>query len=404
MAELGDPYDVVPQFTHTVRLVLQLHGNDSTLFSMKRELPVRTVSVPLDLDQGQISILRESVDDYNTAWQIISEWCAINRSVDKTRLQKEMYREVRSSVPDLPSQFTSMAIRHSSGTMKTWNKNNPKRRWRDNLRRRKQTLPLDLRTMSLRGNLLTISTRIGHKRIRTMLEIPAWFGDRYPQAKVNAATLHLHHGEQPKINLVFRVGEPAESTGTKTVGIDQGLYNLAVTSEGDKFSGKKVRAANRRYLYNRKTLQQKGTRSAKRRLKAMSGREKRFMRDINHQISKQLAGNQEVSMYVLEDLTGIRGSARSRSKKSRSWLNKWAFGQLDFFIGYKCLSEGKQVEHVDPAHTSQQCNRCGFIDRKNRAKSKFSCVRCGHKDHADLNAALNIKDRYLLSVPEGGAG
>lgn len=373
------------------------------MFLMKPAPATRTVAVRVDLTSDQKQLLQRSVNDYNRSWKIVSEWCATNKSVNRTRLHEALYRRLRNEFPELPSQFSTTVLRHASGTMKTWNKNNPKKRWRKDMVRKQRTLPVDLRTMSLRGNLLTISTRVGQPRIRTLITIPEWFQERYPQAKVNAATIHLDRKGGPVINLVFRIGDPTPSTGTEIVGIDRGIYTLAVSSKGDSYSGSQVRAIQRKYQFNRKTLQQKGTRSAKRRLKAMSGREERFMRDVNHQISKRMANDQEVRTYVLEDLTGVR-KAPSRKGKGRSWLNKWAFRQLGFCIEYKSLAAGKEVFYVDPRYTSQQCNRCGMIDKKNRDRSRFSCLRCGFQENADLNASRNIRDRYLLSVIEDGAG
>ena len=57
-------------------------------------------------------------------------------------------------------------------------------------------------------------------------------------------------------------------------------------------------AYQRKYNHVRSELQEKGTRSAKRRLKAISGREKRFVQDQNHCISKKLANiDEDVSVY-----------------------------------------------------------------------------------------------------------
>lgn len=53
---------------------------------------------------------------------------------------------------------------------------------------------------------------------------------------------------------------------------------------------------------------------------------------------------------------------------------------------------------VDPAYTSQRCNRCGYVDKRNRDRARFDCLNCGHSDDADHNAALNIRDRAIQSL------
>ncbi|MFQ3629329.1 MAG: transposase, partial [Cyanobacteriota bacterium] len=193
---------------------------------------------------------------------------------------------------------------------------------------------------------------------------------------------------------------PQQLTQGKVLGIDRGLYHMVVTSDGQFFSSSQVRATQRRYLHNRKTLQQKGTRSAKRRLKAMSGREKRFMRDVNHCVTKKLANLPDVAVFVLEDLSGIRKNRRG--KKMNKWLGSWSFYQQDLFLAYKAEALGKRVAFGDPRYTSQKCNVCKHIRRTNRTKSRFHCRNCGNRDHSDWNAAKNHRDDYILSTTQIG--
>jgi IS605 OrfB family transposase len=363
----------------------------------------RTVRVAAPFDETQRALLTQTVRDYNQAWAMVVAWCSENQSVNRTRLQKAMYHPIREAFPQMPSQFVSMALRAGAGAVKSWNSNHPRHRWELRAERRKQSIPLDLRTMSLRGALLTVSTRVGQPRARVLVEVPTWWRERYPNADLRAATLRLDAPGGVAVNLIHTMPAPPERTGV-VVGIDQGLYKIAVTSEGGEHSSKKTRAVRRKYQHNRAVSQRKGTRSAKRRLKAMSGREKRFMRDTNHQISKTLAQASDVGVYVLENLTGIRREHPGRDKQTRRWIGQWPFAQLQFDLEYKCQAVGIRVVRVDRAYTSQRCNQCGWTDRRNRRKARFSCRRCGHKANADHNAAANIRDAYLLSTHAGGAG
>lgn len=68
---------------------------------------------------------------------------------------------------------------------------------------------------------------------------------------------------------------------------------------------------------------------------------------------------------------------------------------MEEFCKYKAKSLGKNISFIDPRYTSQKCNCCECIDKKNRIREKFECISCGHSDHADLNAAKNIRDIYL---------
>jgi len=60
---------------------------------------------------------------------------------------------------------------------------------------------------------------------------------------------------------------------------------------------------------------------------------------------------------------------------------------------------GIKSTEVNPAYSSQTCNACGYVDKRNRrSQSKFSCLWCGHTKHADLNAAPNIGERRALPI------
>ena len=126
----------------------------------------------------------------------------------------------------------------------------------------------------------------------------------------------------------------------------------------------------------------------------MSGREKRFMSDVNHCVSKHLAHTPNIGRIVLEDLTGIRRN--KRNKTTRKWLGQWAFHQLEHYITYKAHQQGIEVVLVDPAYTSQRCSACGYTAKNNRHKGTFACRSCGFIANADVNAAINIRNKALL--------
>lgn len=361
---------------------------------------VRTLRLPLVLSDEQFSVLAPVFDLYNQVWGKVVSWCNRNKTVNRTRLQKELYHQLRGTYPELPSQYVSILLREGASAVKSWNSNNPKRRWGLKAVRRRKTLSLDARLFSVRGALLTVSTRVKTPRLRLLLpETPAWFTERYPEGKLNAAQLGVTRSGKPYINLIYRVPQPTQphTSSGETLGVDRGLYKIAVTSKGGEYTSNQVRAVRRRHQHTRATLQQKGTRSAKRRLKAMSGREKRFMSDVNHCVSKHLAHTPSIGRIALENLTGIR---RNRcNKTTRKWLGQWAFHQLEFNIIYKAHQQGIEVALVDPAYTSQRCSTCGYTAKNNRRKGTFACRSCGFIANADVNAAINIRDKSLLPTP-----
>lgn len=189
---------------------------------------------------------------------------------------------------------------------------------------------------------------------------------------------------------------------SRFLGVDLGLVNLATDSDGNSYTGETVEAKRKRSHTARQTYQSTGTKSAKRRLKKMSGKQSRFQRWVNHGIAKRIVQHAKdtTAAIVLEDLTHIRARLTVR-RKQRARQHNWSFGQLRSFISYKAQAAGVPVVLVDPRNTSRTCNRCGFVSKQNRkSQSEFSCIRCGRKANADFNAARNLVVRGSVTAPD----
>ena len=65
-------------------------------------------------------------------------------------------------------------------------------------------------------------------------------------------------------------------------------------------------------------------------------------------------------------------------------------------IEYLAAKSGKVLLKIDPRYTSQTCSACGFVDKASRDREKFICTECGHFDHADKQAARNIKQKAVI--------
>jgi IS605 OrfB family transposase len=189
------------------------------------------------------------------------------------------------------------------------------------------------------------------------------------------------------------------------IGVDMGIKHLAVTDDGETFSGDAVEAVRRRHNRHRRALQKAGTKRAKRRLQRIRMKESGFKRDTNHVISKRLVAKAKgtASSIAIEDLEGIWKRTTAR-RAQRSRMKGWAFFQLRSFLSYKALAAGVPVILVDPAYTSQRCSSCGYTARNNRrSRDAFECRHCGFALGADVNAARNIRTRADVVRPIVGA-
>ena len=182
----------------------------------------------------------------------------------------------------------------------------------------------DVRTVTLRGSQLTFSTC--GRRVKTIISIPGFFTERYPDSegwKLKGANMGIDRKGRVFVNLIYECPDydTVENDG-RIVGLDRGVYNIVTTSDGVHYGAKDARRVKRKYNHVRSELQEKGTRSAKRRLKAISGCEKRFVHDQNHCISKKLANTDgDVSIYVLEDLSSMN-MLRLRGKSNKTMRNR----------------------------------------------------------------------------------
>jgi putative transposase len=198
--------------------------------------------------------------------------------------------------------------------------------------------------------------------------------------------------------VVCDVLEPEEMGIERILGIDLGIVNLAVDSDGTVYSGEAIDRTRERYQKRREGLQRHGTRSARRRLRLLKGKQARFQQDINHTIAKRLVESAQRSAagIGLEDLTGIRQRVKARRSQRPRQAN-WGFFQLRQCVMYKAALAGVPVVLVDPRHTSQECSHCHHIAKGNRlTQNRFSCQRCGYTTTADFNAAQNIKTRAAV--------
>jgi IS605 OrfB family transposase len=226
------------------------------------------------------------------------------------------------------------------------------------------------------------------------------------------------------VALELNIVDPTPDVQKTIVGVDVGQRYLATTATVKEkqffFAGKAVRAKADHYARLQKRLQRKGTRSATRRLRLLSGRERRFKLDVNHVIAKTIVERHPQAFIGLENLAGIRDRTKRRKrrrkgKKSLSLtpqqrranrhVSRWAFAELHDMITYQASLTGSVAVKVDADYTSQACPLCGYTDEKNRPGHGllFICqneqcqyrLRTGRSYtlHADLTGARNIAMR-----------
>ncbi|GAA2353604.1 RNA-guided endonuclease TnpB family protein [Nonomuraea africana] len=356
------------------------------------------VQVRLSPTSEQAQALSAATALCNAAASFISKIAWRSRTFTVVELHRMAYYQVRAEFVGLGAQAAVRAIARVAGAYA----NRRSAKTRAHLFRPHGAVPFDARMLSFRRDARTVSIWTPGGR----LTVP--YSGREADLK---AIETLPVGET---DLVLRGGVwllqvavtlPRPETADPAngfIGVDQGIANLAVTSDGAVLPGKvlpgtiagngHVRALRERRHRQRRRLQRKATSSARRVLRRLSVREHRMMTDLNHQISGFVVREAERTArgVAMEDLAGIRTRVRAHRLQRRT-LHSWAFAQQITFTRYKAARAGIAFTLVDPAYTSQACPRCGCVSKRNRpARGRFLCTRCGLAGHADHIAALNI--------------
>ena len=392
------------------------------MFEMKQAI---TAKLKLELSKDQKQLVREITLAYRDALNYASRIAFGNNKMSSgVALQKKVYDQLRS-VFRLPAQMSCNVPRQVGATYKSlWTKVRQNNEALKTGKTKKRYKGLDQppkfvsRTCTLnykrdysfvkgKVSLITLSGRIkvnysGYYKHLELIKSGAKIGAAkiwYDKSQKNYYLLVTLNLDVPEL-------KPEDIKQIK--GVDVGQRYLAVVTNTQNqtqfFSGKRIRHHANKYYKARKTLQQKGTRSAKRRLISRSVRERRFTAAVNHQISKKIVSPN--TLIGLENLKHIRERTNRRHSKKASIKqrkanrnqSKWSFLQLHSYIDYKSILSNSLAVKVPAQLTSQCCPKCGHVSRQNRPDKglTFRCVVCTHELHSDLVGARNLALRTLL--------
>lgn len=337
----------------------------------------RTISLKIPFEKS----LEATTEIYNKAVQDCIDIGWEFKTFNKNEIHEMSYKLIRKTYPTLQSSLVQCARDQASDILKRtkFDRNKPIKKINGSIRYNARTY-----TPKLKEGIISISTTEGRKKFQVV--VPKYF-KKYINGIVKGMVL-VPKGSFFLCKLVVEIKcKPFKYKNIKVLGIDCGINKIAVCSDNTFYASKHLKRRKGEFFYLRKKLQHKGTRSAKRLLKKISGRENRFVADINHQISKTIV-NSKYNTVVFEKLSVKKSKKLGRRFNKK--LGGWSFAQLQRFVQYKAESIGKQTIFVNPAYTSQTCSTCGTTDKSFRHENLFSCSKCGLNLDADLNASRNI--------------
>jgi putative transposase len=351
-----------------------------------------TIKIKLLTDQAQKDCLLRTMSAFNQAANDAARAGFDNKVFSQPSIHKLVYFDIRERY-GLTAQLAVRAIGKAAECFRRDKKKCPHFKPRS-------AVVYDERIMRFKG-LTAVSLAALDGRLTIPIVIGGYQTDKLQAAvKTGQADLVYIRGTfYLLVSITLPGADKQETAGV--LGVDLGVANIAVDSEGNVYAGDDVEAYRVKTLRLRADLQSCGTRSAKRHLKRISKKEANYRRTKNHQISRHIVdfAKAQHSDIALENLKGIRDRTRF-PKSQRARMGSWTFHQLRTFISYKADMAGLSVLLIDPRNTSRTCNKCGHCDKANRkSQAEFECISCGHVEHADLNAARNIRDKGYVSKP-----
>ena len=363
----------------------------------------RTVTILLPHDPDLLA----TVKTFQQVQQALSQPCYNEgKPLGAIELQKQCYYSVKGK---LNSQMTISAMRIVAGCYRSAKSN-----------KKPATKPFGFyraRALFLVGQrgrdadfradgTLSIWTVAGRKRLN--YQVPEDFQPMLKAAKeIDSLTVIQRHGQLlGRVTLTLEAPKPQ---GILPVGIDLNETNALVAVDADNrelfISGREIKVKNIRTRKTRSRLQRKlathkaekrDTRSVRRRLQRHGRRQRNRTRTFAQQTAKKLVDWAPFgSVLVFEDLHMPKVSKKMRMRKGvRRRLSQWQHNLIRQCVINKAQERGMLVEYVNPRYTSQDCSRCGL--RGVRQKHRFECSHCLHTAHADLNAAINVRNRFTV--------
>ena len=200
------------------------------------------------------------------------------------------------------------------------------------------------------------------------------------------------------VNLTYRVDTVELPKTHQAVGIDLGITDRLVCSDGVVYPRRKTHVDQIKRIQRRLSRCKKGSIRFKRHKRILSNwheRERIRHRNACHRITTQIVQHNDV--IVMEDLKimnmkkSAKGTIENPGKqvKAKSGLNRAISRLLQLQMAYKAEEAGRLFLKIDPRHTSPSCSVCGAVDPRSRRGKRYGCMSCGQVMDADWNASTN---------------
>ncbi len=355
-----------------------------------------TAKVQIYPSAEQTELLDKTMEIYRQSCNRVSNYIYQSHDLQQRSVNDKLYYELRDRF-GMKAQMAQSTIKTVIAKYKTIKENGDE--WTCPEFKKPQYDLVFNRDYSLfEDGTFTLNTLAGRVRLRYEPKGMEKYFERRDFYKFGTAKLVKKHGKYfLHIPVTFEAAEHELKDVRNVIGIDRGLNFLVATYDSQGrcgfVRGGFVKQKRAQFKFVRQTLQRRGTSSSRRRLKAIGSRENRWMQDVNHCVSKALVLENPIgTLFVLENLTGIRAATERVLLKDRCVQVSWSYYDLEQKIIYKAHLYGSDVVKVDPHYTSQCCPKCGHVEHGNRDKKthRFQCKNCDYRSNDDRVAAMNL--------------
>jgi len=229
---------------------------------------------------------------------------------------------------------------------------------------------------------------------------------RLPEGKLKSVTMSMTPSGKYFASCLYDDGIdlPKQNSEGKAVGIDLGIKDFAITSDGSKYGNPNhYRKYEQKLAKKQKQLakKQKGSNNRNKARKAVAKVHEKITRcreDFLHKLSRKLVDENQV--IVVENLA-VKNMVRNH-KLAKS-ISDCGWGQFCTMLKYKAEWEGKYYIEVDRFFpSSKTCNHClQQVDSLSLDMRLWQCPKCGTIHDRDVNAAKNIRDEGLRILAVG---
>lgn len=296
---------------------------------------------------------------------------------NKVRIQGIVYQDVRAKF-GLSANLAIRAINRVASNRKTAMKDH------SSVKNFEPTsIDYDTRIFAFREKDEEISVTLLRSRQRIKLVLGDYQRTRLKDSKPTSATL-CKKGSEYYINIQVKSEAPERIHVDTVLGVDLGITDIAVTTEGQKFGGKTIKLIKNHYVYaccssTESRERYKEFKAKMPRASATTIRQRSTLPTADQPRNQQSHCDQSPGDSCQNcsgrHLTGIREGVNQKSRKNhRRRVNGWASYQLKEFLSYKALAAGVPLVLVDPAYTSQMPSVVSMESGMARASSVMCVV------------------------------